>query len=379
MRVALTSVVLFLGCGVSSGQDGGTDAGFIPTQRHALGLNDVTFLLPLEPLDAGSAFGPAASWLPAAPLGRLAHGPPLVDVVVQRLRVVGLRFDVCDRATPTPCPTDSDGVWRVVLQPQFEGAPSVEDVAVHAFFPVPASEVARVVDELRWLAARAQTPRNAPLQVRTIFASDGEYRARLVSLVGQALRPERLFRMTLFGQETERSALAWVFRGEELSQGSFRPIVIPDILDTSQEVLFFAGDSYTVQPLADAPLGFTRSLMDTTFRLSGTDQQRQTISALFAVDNPRTNTSGTVQCVSCHVSTTVLAPRANDAGIDLTTVAGRYTSSDFDLTPLGSAELRGRTLRALGYLEQTPLVSQRVINESANVVSEIDQQFPPAP
>ena len=56
----------------------------------------------------------------------------------------------------------------------------------------------------------------------------------------------------------------------------------------------------------------------------------------------------------------------------------RFTSPDFDLTPLGHSS-RARTLRALGYFGVNPLVSQRVVNETAHVLGELEARFPPPP
>ena len=38
--------------------------------------------------------------------------------------------------------------------------------------------------------------------------------------------------------------------------------------------------------------------------------------------------------------------------------------------------MRFRTLRALGYFVDAPLISQRVINETAHVLSELEQRNP---
>ena len=80
-------------------------------------------------------------------------------------------------------------------------------------------------------------------------------------------------------------------------------------------------------------------------------------------------------CVGCHVSTVVTAARAT-AAIDPLTLPGRYTSK-FDLSTAGgkSAETQ-TTLRALGYLRQLPMISQRVVNDTAQTLTEIEQRFP---
>ncbi|MDP1829439.1 MAG: hypothetical protein Q8L48_39600 [Archangium sp.] len=382
---ALFVLVGLSACGTPSTVDGGPDAGgedaavFVPTQTRLLGLNDVTFLLPLEPLDAGSPFPPPVEVVPFASFDRLTSATPVVRTDLARLRVLGVRFDVCDRALPGPCAEDADGVFRLVLQPVLMGVPArVEDVTFHAFFPVPRAEVPAVVDELRALAALQDVARGAALQVNTAFSSQPEYRRRLGALVGRYAKGSRLHRLTLFGQESERAALVWIFRGEERAGPGtgLGPITIPGVMATAQEVLLFGGDSYQVTPLADVPAGFSRSVIESSFRNATTVQQLESVQSLVAVENPLLHTANTVQCASCHLSTTLAPPRAADAGIDVSTLGEHFRSATFDLTPLGSQSARFRTLRALGYFNDTPLVSQRVANETANVLDELEQRYP---
>lgn len=375
---ALVMLVALSACTPASMIDAGVDAGFVPTHTRLLGLNDVTFLLPLESLDAGSPFPNPFEVIPFASFDRLSSAAPAVRTDLSRLRLLGLRFDLCDRAAPVPCAEDADGVFRLVLQPVYGSPARVEDVAFHAFFPVPRVEVPEVVDELRALADLQDVPRAAALRVNTAFLSNDAYRERLGALVSRYAQASRLYRLTLFGQETERAAIVWIFRGEErVGSGGLGPIELPGALGTQQEVLLFGGDSYQLTPLADVPTGFSRAVMESSFRNALASEQLQSVQGLAAVDNPLLHTSGTVQCASCHLSTTLLPPRAADAGIDLGTLDQVYRAPLFDQTPLGTQNLRFRTLRALGYFVDTPLVSQRVINETANVLSELEQRFPP--
>ncbi len=287
---------------------------------------------------AGSPFPPPADLIPFALFTRLTTAQPVVRTELSRLRVVGLRFDLCDRALPVPCAEDADGVFRLVLQPVFAAPPQVEDVAFHAFFPVPRAEVPVVVDELRALAALQDLPRGSALGVNTAFELSAGYRAKLGALVSRYAKSAKLFRTTLFGQETEHAAVVWVFRGEEVQGGVLQPITIPDVDAGTQEVLLFGGDSYMVTPLADAPAGFARVVMETSYRNATAAEQQESVRGLLVIDNPTRHTSNTVQCVSCHVATTLTGVRAADAGLALDAFPERYGSSLF--------ETKGRTTRA---------------------------------
>lgn len=376
MRV-LGLVLVFSACATPSTPDASVeDAGYVPTQTRLLGLNDVTVLLPLEALDAGTTFPTPVELIPFSTFDRLTSAMPRVVTDLGRLRVLGVRFDICDRAQPVPCEESADGVFRLVLQPVFGAPPRVEDVTFHAFYAVPRAEVPQVVDELRALAVLQDVPRGAALQVNT----SATYRQGLGALVARYAKGTRLHRLTMFGQESDRAALIWIFRGEERASASapLAPIQIPGINQTSQEVLLFGGDSYTLTPVADFPAGFSRVVMDSTFRSSTPAEQLESVRSLLAVDNPTLHTANTVQCASCHLSTTVLAPRAADAGIDVTTLAERFSSSTFELTPLGNPAARFRTLRALGYFNDQPLISQRVVNETVLVLDELESRYPVA-
>ena len=56
---------------------------------------------------------------------------------------------------------------------------------------------------------------------------------------------------------------------------------------------------------------------------------------------------------------------------------GRYTSQ-FDLSiSSGQSAQTMSTLRAPGYLRTQPMISQRVVNETAQVLTEIEARYPP--
>jgi hypothetical protein len=60
------------------------------------------------------------------------------------------------------------------------------------------------------------------------------------------------------------------------------------------------------------------------------------------------------------------------------TVPGRF-STTFDVSIEAGAEARRvDAFRGLGYLGSTAVISQRVANETANVLADIAARFPPA-
>ncbi|MEW6435463.1 MAG: hypothetical protein AB1730_28535 [Myxococcota bacterium] len=375
--VVLTGLAACSGAGPGP-EDGGVGEGpYVPVESRPLGLNDVTVLLPLESVDAGTPLPGPEALIRYDLFDRLTTTPGDVLTDFDRLRVVAIRFDVCDRAQPGPCPPGADGSLRLVLQPLLRDG-HAEDVALHAFYPVPNAEVPELVDTLRALARLQDVPLSSPLKVNTAWKVNAEYTEKLAALVARYAAPAKLLRLTLFGQLTTNAALIWVFRGVEKQGAGFVRIDIPDVRAQDQQVLLFGGASFTATPIADAPAGFRRVMSESDFTAATPAQQREALESLTAADNPTVHTAQTVQCVTCHVSTTLLSQRAADAGIGLATLPTRYTST-FDLTPLGKDSVRPFTLRALGWLRDEPLVAHRTVHESANVIDEMEARFPPAP
>ena len=96
---------------------------------------------------------------------------------------------------------------------------------------------------------------------------------------------------------------------------------------------------------------------------------------LAAAENPNVSAPDTVSCIACHVSTQLTHLRTTEVGADPTSIAGRYTSS-YDLTVQGTLRT-ARTLRALGWLHRDRIISQRVVNDTAQLLLELQARFPP--
>jgi glutathione S-transferase len=59
----------------------------------------------------------------------------------------------------------------------------------------------------------------------------------------------------------------------------------------------------------------------------------------------------------------------------MTTLPDAFTSTH-DLTLKGEAATTPSSLRAFGYFGKIPMISQRVVNESAAVVDDLEKRFP---
>ena len=368
MRVA---IALLAACGAGSTPGSG--------ESQPLGLNDVSMLVPLPPAGGTTLvrMSDGDGLVPRALFDRLVTGPGDVIDAYEDFQLVAIRFDLCDRVAAGPCP-ETDGRLRLVFQPM--RALEANDVGLHAFYPIPEDDLGAVVDELRALAAIAQIPTATALTVSPpLVAGNTAYATRLRALVTSYATSDHLQRLTLFAQDAKAAALIWAFRGEELRAGSFARIEIPGVAVLQQRTVLGGSDTtYNTSPVADAPAGFMLALASDRFAAATPAERMVALESLAAVQNPGMHGTDTVQCVACHVSTFLTARRATVAGVDASAIAGTF-GAPFDLgTSAGISTTNDRALRAFGWVRRDPAISQRVVNDTAQVLAEIADRFPPA-
>jgi hypothetical protein len=370
--------------GRSGGPGAGGAAGIAGTTGREsvqpLSMNDVTILLPLPykgtavPLNGADLADDGTPFVPRSLFDRLLNGVriaylPNVDPYA-RLQLVAVRFDLCDRHLPGACPQDEDGRLRLVFQP------TGGDIGFHAFYAIRNEELVEGVAALRELAKIAATPADWPLQVSPALSGDAPdaYATKLRAFVKRYGGEERLVRLTMAAAIEQD--LRWLFRGVEKKGNAFLDMTIVGTTEISETVTIADAPGYDVTPITDTPTGLQAALSKPTFNAADEAKKRGYLAALAMVENPLINTAETVACVGCHVSTVVTQSRAKDASIDLYSIPGRYTSA-FNLSTTGGMSAdASRSIRALGYKDTLPMISQRVVNDTAQTLNEIRQRYP---
>jgi hypothetical protein len=363
----------------------GTDAS--SPDAVALGMNDVTILAPV-PASADAALMRATDLMddgtplvPRALFDRLNEEPieifaPIVPPdAYEALQLVAVRFELCDRNRPEPCSETEDGRLRLVLQPyrSSQGVGGFDDVGLHAFFSIPAAEIPAVVRELRALARIQSAPPDAPLDVNpALAAGNAAYADALRALVRRIAGEQSFVRLTLNAQPSMAAAVRWVLRGVEMRDGALADVVIPGIAGSTEGVIK-SGRTFTADPVSDTPAGMTEIMTERSFDAANDERKRELIAVLAAAENPNVNATDTVSCVACHLSTQLTYLRTTEAVAD--SIAGRYTSS-YDLTVRGALRT-ANTLRALGWVRQEMIISRRVVNDTAQLLLELQTRFPP--
>jgi hypothetical protein len=375
------------GPGVSGAAGDGGTAGDIGT-FYPLDMNDVTILVPLPASTAtpvvlrGNDLADDGTVLvPRALVDRLDadadFGQPILPPqAYERLHVVAVRFDLCDRHLPGPCPEDEDGRLRLVFQPIADGQ-GADDVGFHAFYAIPNHEIPGAVAAMRDLA-RIATSQSGPLRVSPALgaADPSAYAAKLRAVVKRYGGEARIVRLTMNARSRISAQVQWVLRGAEKEGDAFGDIAIPGATAILETVALGGDPSFDIMPVTDTPAGFLDAMRSWIFDGADETKQRGALASLAAIESPLSHTAETVACAGCHVSTVIMKARATSSGMDPMMLPGRYTSR-FDLSVVGgkSAETRV-TIRALGYLAKDPMISQRVVNDTAQTLTEIEHRFP---
>ena len=348
-----------------------------------LGLNDVSVLVPvpaspdtpgyLTPLSAGAK----GELLPQAVYDEIPDFPvtPSQGLNYERMRVVALRFDGCN-LKPSGC----EAQLRLVMQPVTSGG-KMRDSALHLFYSLTDQELAELVPELRRLRGLAPELADAPLDVHAGLVAQGmqgAYGTALSELVLSIAGEQNLTRMTFFLRAPPSNEV-WFFGGFERASGELTVMDIEGVGMGNQQVLrteIDAGYDFTVNPTASVPKT-ERTLLTSAAAAAATEEERAAAFAAFLqVQNPRKFSADELSCAGCHLGTFVLEQTSATHGLSVSDFPEDAFSSSWDLSLRGGASQKASSLRAFGYFDAEPMIAQRVVNESAEVVDDLEKRFP---
>jgi hypothetical protein len=342
-------------------------------------MNDVSMLLPLPTEPAAPVLAEITTLVPPALVDRLVFSnniaPKNGDALAYGdFHVVAVRFDLCSKSSTQTCTTDDGGQVRLILQPvaRIGGEVRTHDIALHAFYPIDPRDVPGVVDELREIAQL----RTAPSQLAVVGSTD--YIAALRTLVLTYARANRLAKLTVAGQDALSAAFAWNLAGVLVdADGGVAPIAIPGLGEKLKQHLLVAGGDavFDAEPAIDVPVGFAITLNGFAFAEASPSSQRFALETLAAIQNPAKHDANDLMCITCHVATYLTPQRARAAGIDPDVLDERYVTS-YDTRVDTVANSDPRVIRAFGWVGAMPAISQRVANDTARVLEDIEARFP---
>ncbi len=381
-RVVLLALATFVGCGTDS-QTTSTVLSTAPSApaSRSLAANDVSVLFPLgrgELWTAAMAARDGAALLPRTafnlitlPLIEGLQGP---DAAYAALRVVSLRFDPCFGGVP--CYPQI----RLVFQALTQNGASSRDGAVHALYNLTPDEFAAVTTRLKTVAALA--PENngvTRLEVSPALMTQGmtgAYGVALRDVVAQYAGSANLAKLT-FMTRAPGGGDRWDFGGfnlRDFAPGGGFPIaglngnvLVQTVLENGRggQGGQGGGYAYTVTP------GILRGELALVLN-SGTAQnaslaeRQRAMDALARVENPLVESADTVDCSACHLANRIRGNLQTSFGLSS---ALSYSSASEASRLIGGAERNNENLRAFGYFDANPVISQRTANETLIVLA----------
>jgi hypothetical protein len=349
----------------------------------ALGMNDVSVLLPLPASPATPGYlkpksaGERGELLPKAVFDAVPPFPvkPPQGLDFARMRAIAIRFDGC-----FPAPSGCEPQIRIVMQPISDQGESL-DSALHLFYRLTEPELAEVVTRLRQLRVLAPEVADAPLDVHGAALAqgmEGPYAQGLNELVLAHAGEQNLSRMTFFLRAPPVNDV-WFFGGFDRKNGAMEQLDIVGVGKSNQRVILETkpdGFLYDFLPVETKPEDTSLLLSSAKADASSEAEVKTALEAFARIENPKKYGPDQLPCAGCHVGTAVADRAAAKLG-GMTTIADAFTSAR-DLTIKSDAPKTPASLRAFGWFKKKPMISRRVVNETAGVVDDLEARFPVA-
>lgn len=372
--------------------------GWTTPSPRALGMNDVSILFPLPRNqgerthflwllpgegEEGPGFDPR--FIPSLP--RL-NGDVPSRLGYPSAMITALRYDPCARGEDGVCAAQLRLGAQVVITSE-SGVELLDDAAAHLFYALTDAESSEIVEELAALRALSPVPTDGPLGVHPALprGMDGPFAAALRALVVEHCRLDNLVRITANAFAMDN----WTFTRLDVIDGVLVRRDIPNVAagGTSQSWLrqAFVNDledpSGTILP-SPVEEDFSYLLSAASYlegRPADPDAAGRAARAVLRTENPRLRGTEEVDCASCHLATQARL-FAERRGVlfdgEERYVAPRGVDTTLVLSPKLVGNL-GATISfgwhtnhdAEGEIEHLSSISQRVINETAEVVDHL--------
>lgn len=359
------------------------------TKTPALEMNDFSILMPLpnNEVEFNEMLSPASKFINSLSKGELlpkVFWDNYIPVINQtehknktwpKLRVVAVRIDPCF-PEGNKCLKQVRMIWQPLTKNNF-GFIS-DDAALHTFYSLNAEEFDNLITDLIKLKqTTAPTNQSLPLQIHPKINQErylGQYYQQFKSILLKYSGEKNLTRITFM--KTQNMGHAWEFEGFDIVDiETVNSIQIPRVNTSIQ--LFDIGpmsnedfESATVSPDIVGEDNITSLIKDSRFlnqkNLSELSLLAQSIAK---IENPNFHNPNTMDCLSCHtaqVGGSILHDRFQNLK-DLPEVKQFQFNSKLPLANTGGMQKKARVLRAFGYFNKTPIISRRVINETAAI------------
>ena len=373
-------------------------------------LNDVSvlFALPQDGPDAPvgllgpQAQGEVGKLLPESAYRKLPtlYQPGLGNesLYKQSLRVVGLRVDPCPPSERRDCRPELRLVWQPVEYDEEANQWLVRDAAVHATYRLTDNEINQLLGQLWELKQTNKrlgvTTDGLPLGVHPALSSPttaSSFLRAMKALVLRYARSDRLHRVTFTALRVPNRW--WRFGSlEKTGENNWQRVDIPRLDATSMDVFNVAVEDgiglgpergldgmFNVLPEEYPEPDNILPLINKGYRFNDERDKSvftEKLDAVARFRNPLLSNADELDCASCHYADAARYyaenrfPEFRDAK-----PKSRFRNPDpslFVLTNTSIVARSARVVRAFGYQDAEPAISQRTINESAAVADRLN-------
>lgn len=361
-------------------------------------MNDATIIYPLPQSKADMSFmlgpqdqGPGGALLPQKYWKRI---PPInqgerTELTYKNLRVVAVRLDPCF-LSEGGCKSQVRLVWQPIDKAAYGSASlyglEAKDAAVHTFYTLEPSVFRQFMSEFDQFTRASEMDVDAPLQVHPVMRQQGlrgDFALGLKQLLLKFCGKANLWRVT--SMSTLVGGDKWEFRGFNIVNGKPVDIAIPrtgNAIEQSFSLSLEAGSDYRNGRISPSPRGednLNALLQDSRMLGAKGSRSLENLGTSVArIENPEIHNSDSMDCVSCHstqAAGTLLFGRMPWLKQDEEVLKHAYQSVS-PLQNLAATRDSPRLFRALGYFEKSPVLSRRVINETAEAVALLNSENP---
>lgn len=351
-----------------------------PFAASALSMNDISVLLPLpnqqenKQMISTADEGSKGSLLPRSVYNRLPNLLPDTrpdTVYKELLKVVAVRIDPCftEGVGPQACRRQIRMIWQPIISDGVETF--TRDAAAHSFY--------EFTNDAEWNALMKEWTANSnveealPLQVHPTMVSEGysgKFWTTFKAIILKYCGSQNLIRAT--AMNVMNGEQVWIFAGVHVdAQLATTPITIPRINRTSQGVIMGINntDEFTgsIRPAAMEDPELEALVQDSISMRKNEAEIKKLMGRIYEYENPKLNNPGTLDCVSCHVSQSARVwGQGHFKGWDwLNEFKTQAYKSDLNIDNKSTTPFKSNHFRAFGYFYDQAMISQRVINETA--------------
>lgn len=378
-------------------------------------LNDVAYLFPLpqngessapgllRPQDAGreGELLPYEDFIKIPTLLNGGKGNP--SLWATALRLVGARIDPCPTGVSDRCAPEIRLVWQPVEEDMGSGAWVARDAAVHSFYRLSQEGFQQLAADL-WQLKMTNLDKGIdtdgkPLDIHPAFSQQigaADFQIRLQEILLEYCGANNLSSLAFTSLLTPRQW--WRFGKLQIDRpGHWVSVDIPRLEAPLEDIFNVAIDDihnprgeeadavFNVLPEDYPEADNLLPLINKGYR-SNDDKDypifRAKLDALARFDNPRQSNAETLDCAGCHYAEAArsYALRRFPA-LSEHRSADRYANPEpesFNLANTTSASQGTRVVRAFGFFERQPCISQRTIHDAAQSAHWLNTSAPPS-